>query len=903
MLRVPLSWSQNTATSAAYDQYASDWPKFERARPARVSPGPEQQKLAIVLYGKIGNEIQRTFTPYAKASSGVLGLAYNAMRETILEPAAPHFKAIDIFGHSWSPEAKDLIEAMYKPTATSFEADMMSKFDLACRRKAHSRELGGPGFFYPISCGRTMSHMLGMQRAIALKAAHERAQGFEYRAVLVSRWDVLWQSSKVGTWLVDVASRAPLDKLWMPDNCGEEAHGSRDIESAETAYKARVCGVDDKTVVKRSAPTKVSTGAASCGKANRGCDWDMRPGTRGLFLVDWWFLSSSALADGFGRAWDGFENATATVKNELVSADKVKNAGPRGHILAGIWTFGHFYWGLQIVRNMQAPVDWAPLTMGNEYTLVRMAKDASSELKCHPTAEQLMYGAAKPVGFSRMAARVRQRLVVPPTFELAAAPGNGSHAPQFSDEMRRIGLGAPGSPQESPLVRSCRAQNRAFATGRIFMCPGSSRACAAQQRIAAAGEMPGGSVAVTAGLYLETTKDWFTVARGCPVYGSGSLGGAQCVRGLRGLWTCLRASPSADNCTSWMKRIPSTAAELKSSAFVGGQREKLRYMPRPAAPKKQEQQQARPYKQDPARNPAAVAPGVLEIWPTSGPVRGGTRIWFSLPEGSFAAPPSGGKGGGGGGGGAGALSRSGAVSVGLRLPNATDGGIVQVAGAGGSLHSSRLGSLVTPPLPEGLRPPVTAHLSVAGIKAARMGHGFTYVRQRGGEGTRPLTWKTLRGKGDGAGEAGGKGGGQKERHLDGQDCEESLACREPPPLFDRAVGLRLPSGRYRTVPAAGWQRPKGRETPGGAAELVPRAIPPGSTCEVWSLLRAMNVSECARSMRHLPPGTRYGARLRANTAGCVLAGDVVRPTIVDPTGPAKFETKNMYTLCLGPASG
>ena len=202
-----------------------------------------------------------------------------------------------------------------------------------------------------------------------------------------------------------------------------------------------------------------------------------------------------------------------------------------------------------------------------------------------------------------------------------------------------------------------------------------------------------------------------------------------------------------------------------------------------------------------------------------------------------------------------------------------------------------------PPLPEGLRPPVTAHLSVAGFRAARMGHGFTYVRQRGGEGTRPLTWKALRGgKGDGAAEGGGGGGvGQKERHLDAQACEESLACREPPPLFDRAAGLRSSSGRHR-------MQPRGRENPADAAELVPRAIPPGSTCDVWSLLRPMNVSECARSMRHLPPGTRYGARLRASTAGCVLAGGVVRPTVVDPTGPAKFETKNMFTLCLGPAT-
>ena len=62
--------------------------------------------------------------------------------------------------------------------------------------------------FYPLSCGRTMSHLLGMHRAIQLKIKYEQQQGFQYCAVLVSRWDVLWMSAGVGSWLAEVAGKA-----------------------------------------------------------------------------------------------------------------------------------------------------------------------------------------------------------------------------------------------------------------------------------------------------------------------------------------------------------------------------------------------------------------------------------------------------------------------------------------------------------------------------------------------------------------------------------------------------------------------------------------------------------------------------------------------------------------------
>ena len=47
--------------------------------------------------------------------------------------------------------------------------------------------------FAPVYCHRTVSHLLGITRAMRLKRIEESSRGFRYDAVLLSRWDVLWQ--------------------------------------------------------------------------------------------------------------------------------------------------------------------------------------------------------------------------------------------------------------------------------------------------------------------------------------------------------------------------------------------------------------------------------------------------------------------------------------------------------------------------------------------------------------------------------------------------------------------------------------------------------------------------------------------------------------------------------------
>jgi len=309
------------------------------------------------------------------------------------------------------------------------------------------------------------------------------------------------------------------------------------FEAEESAYKARVCGVPESAG--RKIKTRVSTAAQSCGRINRGCDWDQMSSTRGIFLLDWWFLGSSELADSFGQIWNDFENLTVAVKQELIT-EKKRQGSIGGSSLAGIWIFGHVYWGLHIFKTMRAPVDWAPLHVGSDHTLSRMATSAPHS--CIPSAAQLRYGATGATFSDRAGPRnAKPRLLeLPPTFELesgqpASARRDRPHQLNFTDAALHFGTGG------SPLARACRQPGMSINRG--FHCPGASVACESG---------PGTHLtALAAGRFIETTKNWNQVVKGCAPYGGsvarsggsgdskdtgrGSLGGAACAEGLEAL--------------------------------------------------------------------------------------------------------------------------------------------------------------------------------------------------------------------------------------------------------------------------------------------------------------------------------------------------------------------------------
>ena len=111
------------------------------------------------------------------------GLSAITTQEVLLHPLALRFR-IDVFGHAWSADGyADLITKIWKPVRSRFEVDRSREFGLSpvfCINRSR------PIKSFPNRCGRTVSQLLGMQRAIQLKAEHEAVHSFRYTGVFVS---------------------------------------------------------------------------------------------------------------------------------------------------------------------------------------------------------------------------------------------------------------------------------------------------------------------------------------------------------------------------------------------------------------------------------------------------------------------------------------------------------------------------------------------------------------------------------------------------------------------------------------------------------------------------------------------------------------------------------------------
>lgn len=88
----------------------------------------------------------------------------------------------DIFVHSWSVEAKDEIEALYKPTKSLYQPQEYFEFDP--HKVDFSHRWLGQAF-------RTASRYTSLQRAVYLKQLYEKENNFKYKWVIVLRFDLV----------------------------------------------------------------------------------------------------------------------------------------------------------------------------------------------------------------------------------------------------------------------------------------------------------------------------------------------------------------------------------------------------------------------------------------------------------------------------------------------------------------------------------------------------------------------------------------------------------------------------------------------------------------------------------------------------------------------------------------
>ena len=320
----------------------------------RGAPAAEggRHSLAIVLHGKIGGmtpmapDVSTTSmmrvrsVDGAPASSSMMALSYASLLQHVIAPNRRRGIQVDIFGHSWSPEVAGLLDALYQPTRSLHEPP---RGDLKCPAVDH---------VFLKECFRTVSHLLGIRRAIEVKVDEERARGKRFDSVYIGRWDVLWNRPLSLPSLPGWATRTA-NTFWLPHHCvprlGEPA--------TRVPLKSAVCGGPANGW--RGPPA-----AKQCRTDHRPCGGDMSPMAREYFLLDWWTVaSSSAAADTFGvgmhanisELWD------ITSKRLTRYARNTSRATPMGHT----------FWGLQLLDRMNASIVWSRVLM-HDFVLGRM---------------------------------------------------------------------------------------------------------------------------------------------------------------------------------------------------------------------------------------------------------------------------------------------------------------------------------------------------------------------------------------------------------------------------------------------------------------------------------------------------------------------------------------------------
>ena len=343
------SQTNQVCKSAIYYQTTSFFFAMRGRAPAVAEGG---HSLAIVLHGKIGGMVPMVSdvptasmmrvrsVEGASASSSMMALSYASLLQHVIAPNRRRGIQVDIFGHSWSPEVAGLLDALYQPTRSLHE---LPRSDLRCPvvDRVMLKE-----------CVRTVSHLLGIRRAIEVKMAEERERGKKFDSVYIGRWDVLWNRPLSLPSLPGWAARTA-NTFWLPHHCvprsGEPARNVK--------LKSAVCGGSGKGW--RGPP-----GAKECRSDHRPCGGDMSSKAREYFLLDWWTVaSSSAAADTFclGMHANHTELWDTTVKRLSRFASPTSRATPMGHT----------FWGLQLLDRMNASIVWSRVLV-HDFTLGRM---------------------------------------------------------------------------------------------------------------------------------------------------------------------------------------------------------------------------------------------------------------------------------------------------------------------------------------------------------------------------------------------------------------------------------------------------------------------------------------------------------------------------------------------------
>ena len=342
---------------------------------------------ALVLHGKIGGFDRGMGGARSIDASSVAGLdlavlCYANFVRHVLEPNRHAGLEMHVLAHSWSPEIGDALDALFKPRLSLHEPEANDRNRRVCdhiETRLHQTVpefrgfFSGPGWGLN-ACQRTASHLAGISRALALKRQAERRDGIVYTHVILSRWDVLWNRP-----VLLAALPVAANVVVVPHSCTEASPLDKQAGASATAawasHRAHVCHGRGRHAEREVASEALTTTAAvECDPGSRGCSHDLTSAARGVFVLDWWLVASSAAASAFAAIGEAahYVNMTVAAAHTL-----------HRHAVQRQVVMGHMYWGEHVLRHMGATFRFA-LHLGVDFTLGRQWLPTRC-LGLHPT--------------------------------------------------------------------------------------------------------------------------------------------------------------------------------------------------------------------------------------------------------------------------------------------------------------------------------------------------------------------------------------------------------------------------------------------------------------------------------------------------------------------------------------
>lgn len=235
--------------------------------------------LGIVLYGRIGG-FQRgggsgRARDAAPASAPMIAMCAASLQRHVVAPSAAHFGRVVVIGHSWSPAAAFLLDALFNTTLSMHDTPLT---EAALREHCQwpgwrsSRNLGGE----LADCARSYGHMLSIGRALGLKADFERTNGAPFASVLLSRWDVAWSAPLP----LEAMPLPDANTFWLSRQCAPRSTG---VVGSE--FGRAVCGGEPLPLHGPKDATPECPQTESC------CEHRFLPAARKLWLLDMWLCA------------------------------------------------------------------------------------------------------------------------------------------------------------------------------------------------------------------------------------------------------------------------------------------------------------------------------------------------------------------------------------------------------------------------------------------------------------------------------------------------------------------------------------------------------------------------------------------------------------------------------------